>query len=132
MRFPEDLTLKIVPCPLTIREVHAFLDASVEQWGSQGLRIDIRGMFRGGRAKERIQLLDWHFLKCWSACFQVMGVLPLSFDEGHQPWPEVRYLLYEGPAELRFRLRRVAEPGEQERWRPVFDIPDPGQGSSAF
>ncbi len=102
-----ELPVKIVPCPLTVREVCALLDVSVEQWGNQGLRIYIRGTFRGIWARERIQLLDWHFLKSWSACFQVMGTFPLPFDEDCHPWPEVRYLLYEGPAELRFTLRRV-------------------------
>lgn len=113
MGLPEETIIKVVPCPLTVREVCAVLNAAVEQWGEQGLRISIRGAFRGIWAKERVQLLDWHFLQSWSARFQVMGVFALPFDEDSHPWPEVRYLLYEGPAELRFALRWGARPGEQ-------------------
>lgn len=102
----EDIHLKTIPCPLTLHEVCGLLNASVEQFNDQGLRIEIRGTFRDIWTRQRVLLPDWHFLKSWSERFSVMGLFPLPFDEESQSWPEVRYLLYEGPGELRFRLRR--------------------------
>lgn len=113
MESDELKVVKIVPCPLTVNEVCALLDASVGLYDGQGLSIDIRGGMRAVWTRERILLLDWHFLKSWSARFQVMGVFALPFDEARHPWPDVRYLLYGGPAELRFRLLSPAEPGER-------------------
>ena len=95
---------KTIPCHLTMHEVCTLLDTHVEQWNDQELRIEIRGSFRDIWTKERVLLLDWHFLKSWSEHFKVMGLFALPFDEERKPWPEVRYLVYEGPGELRFRL----------------------------
>jgi len=104
MELRESVHLKTLPCPLTLHEVCGVLNTYVEQFNDQGLRIEIRGAFCDIWTKQRVLLLDWHFLKSWSECFRVMGLIPLPFDEACQPWPEVRYLLYEGPGELRFRL----------------------------
>ena len=112
MRSDELVVVKIVPCPLTVNEVCALLDASIELYDGQELRIDIRGAMRSVWTRERILLLDWHFLKSWSARFQVMGVFPLPFDDARQPWPAVRYLLYE-----RWACRTAVQAAQPHRAR---------------
>lgn len=91
---------KTIPCPLN---VYALLWSIVEQYNDQGLRMEIRGSFRDVWTRDRVYLTDWHFLKSWSERFNVMGLYSLPFDEEREPWPPVRYLMYEGPGELRYR-----------------------------
>jgi hypothetical protein len=100
MGYVNSSLFKTIPCPLN---VYPLLWSIVEQHNDQGLRIEIRGTFRNIWTGERVLLLDWHSLASWSECFKVMGLFPLPFDEERKPWPPVRYLIYEGPGELRFR-----------------------------